>query len=96
MAKRKQGDLAGIFDSPAPAPAAKQALAEPGTNDNKPARKSPPRPDREGKRGKLVFLNEAAEKSFSIMAIELDKTNQALMVEAINDLFVKYGRAPIA
>jgi hypothetical protein len=96
MAKRKQADISSIFEPPAPALAAKEALAEPVTNDNKPVPKSAPRPDREGKRGNLVWINEAAEKSFSIMAIELDKTKQALMVEAINDLFVKYGRDPIA
>jgi hypothetical protein len=96
MAKRKQADISAIFAPPTPAPAIKEILSEAVTNDNKPARKSAPRPDREGKRGNLVWINEAAEKSFSIMAIELDKTKQALMVEAINDLFVKYGRDPIA
>jgi hypothetical protein len=96
MAKRKKSDISSIFTAPTPTPAAQQATSAPVANDDKPARKSSPRPDREGKRGNLVFINEAAEKSFSIMGIELDKTKQALMVEAINDLFVKYGRDPIA
>jgi len=95
MARRKNAALDTIFATPTPA-APQTASVPVAADDDKPARKSPPRPDREGKRGKLVFINEAAEKSFSIMAIELDKTNQALMVEAINDLFVKYGRDPIA
>jgi hypothetical protein len=54
------------------------------------------RPDRIGKRGKLFYMNEAAEKQLSILAIEQDTTQQALLISAVNALFAKHGKPPIA
>jgi hypothetical protein len=68
--------------------------ATPATD--KPTRKSEVRPDRVGKRGKLFYMVEAAEKQLSILAIEKDTTQQALLTEAVNDLFRKYKRDAIA
>jgi len=39
---------------------------------------------------------EAAKKQLAILAIETDKTQQVLLSEALNDLFKKYGKQPIA
>ncbi|HAN91142.1 MAG TPA: hypothetical protein DCQ33_03565 [Nitrospira sp.] len=60
---------------------------------------APPRrreASREGKRGKLVYLTEAAEKQLTFIGVEHDKTQQALMIEAVNLLFERYGRDQIA
>lgn len=54
------------------------------------------RPDRIGKRAQLFQLSEAAKKQFAILAIEQDTTQQALLVEAVNDLFRRYNKQPIA
>lgn len=94
MAKsRASNDLTAIFSKPAPrtptAPATTQ-VSEPPTQ---PRRREA---SREGKRGKLVYLTEAAEKQLTFIGAEHDKTQQALMVEAVNLLFERYGRDQIA
>ncbi len=91
MAKPKHAtNLASIFTPPAPIPA---TVAAPSTAANQPRARAA---SREGKRGKLVYLTEAAEKQLSYMGLEQDKTQQALMVEAVNLLFAHYGRDQIA
>jgi hypothetical protein len=96
MAKpRKTNDLTAIFSKPAPrtptalatTTAAAESVAQP------PRRREA---SREGKRGKLVYLTEAAEKQLTFIGAEHDKTQQALMVEAVNLLFERYGRDQIA
>jgi hypothetical protein len=59
-------------------------------------RKAEVRPDRVGKRGKIFYMNEAAEKQLSILAIERDTTQQDLLISAVNALFIQYGKKPIA
>jgi hypothetical protein len=54
------------------------------------------RPDRVGKRATLFQLPAAAKKQLAILAIERETTQQALLSEALNDLFKKYGQPPIA
>ena len=91
MAKsQRPNDLASIFTPPASAPA---TVAPSTAVANQPRARAA---SREGKRGKLVYLTEAAEKQLSYMGLEQDKTQQALMVEAVNLLFAHYGRDQIA
>jgi hypothetical protein len=54
------------------------------------------RPDRIGKRATLFQLPAAAKKQLAMLAIEHDTTQQALLSEALNDLFQKHGKPPIA
>jgi len=54
------------------------------------------RPDRIGKRAALFQTPEAAKKQLAILAIENDTTQQELLTEALNLLFTKYGKPPIA
>ena len=54
------------------------------------------RPDRAGKRATLFQLPAAAKKQLAIMAIENETTQQALLVEALNMLFERYNKPPIA
>jgi L-lactate utilization protein LutC len=54
------------------------------------------RPDRVGKRATLFQLPAAAKKQLAILAIECETTQQALLSEALNDLFQKHGKQPIA
>ncbi|MCB1964586.1 MAG: hypothetical protein KDI64_00650 [Candidatus Accumulibacter sp.] len=91
MARAKTAnDLASIFSPPAPLPAGgAEPTAAAGQSRVRTA-------SREGKRGKLVYLTEAAEKQLSYMGLEQDKTQQALMIEAVNLLFAHYGRDQIA
>lgn len=94
MAKARKTDLNAIFAKPA---ATRTSTASPPTLVSEP----PPQPrrreaSREGKRGKLVYLTEAAEKQLTFIGVEQDKTQQALMIEAVNLLFERYGRDQIA
>lgn len=54
------------------------------------------RPDRVGKKQTIFHLPEAAKKQLAMLAIEVDQTQQALLSEALNDLFRKYDKPPIA
>jgi len=54
------------------------------------------RPDRVGRRATLFQLPAAAKKQLAILAIERETTQQALLSEALNDLFKKHGKPPIA
>jgi hypothetical protein len=54
------------------------------------------RPDRVGKRATLFQLPVAAKKQLAILAIEHETTQQALLVEALNMLFARHGKPPIA
>lgn len=58
--------------------------------------KTESRPDRTGRKATIFQVPEAAKKQLAILAIETDKTQQALLSEALNDLFKKYGKQPIA
>jgi hypothetical protein len=54
------------------------------------------RADRVGKRATLFQLPTAAKKQLAMLAIERETTQQALLSEALNDLFKKHGKPPIA
>jgi hypothetical protein len=83
-----------FLDEPAAVePVTAADMAKPGREKTQ---KKEDRPDRIGKRGKLFYMNEAAEKQLSILAIEQDTTQQALLISAVNALFAKHGKPPIA
>ena len=84
---KKPDDLQSIFTPPATTPDTASTTVTQSTNRV---------PSRAGKRGKLVYLNEAAEKRLTNIGTDYDKTQQALMIEAVNLLFEHYGKAPIA
>lgn len=94
-ARTSKNDLNSIFAKPtSAAPAAVQTAAMSAQSDL--AAKPRIAASREGKRGKLVYLTAAAEKQLTFIGAEHDKTQQALMVEAVNLLFERYGRDQIA
>ena len=61
-----------------------------------PSSKAQARPDRAGKKQTIFHMPEAAKKQLAMLAIETDTTQQALLSEALNDLFKKHGKLPIA
>jgi hypothetical protein len=54
------------------------------------------RPDREGRKAMPFWALEAARKQLRLLAAEQDTTQQDLMTEALNLLFDKYRKPPIA
>ena len=83
MATAKRKNLGSMFSVP----------EEPATA---PADQKQPRPDRVGKKQTIFHMPEAAKKQLAILAIECEQTQQNLLSEALNDLFKKYGKPPIA
>ena len=51
---------------------------------------------RAGKKKLTTAVDPAAHLQFRQLALDLDKRGEALLIEAINDLFSKYGKPPIA
>jgi hypothetical protein len=81
MPKTKRQDLGKMFTTVPP--------------EQPPAPKET-RPDRVGKRATLFQLPAAAKKQLAILAIECETTQQALLTEALNMLFQRHGKPPIA
>lgn len=74
---------------------AQQAITTPHSNDEAIVKPSQ-RTGRVGTRMLGGHISEPAQRQFKILAAVQDKTVQALLEEAINDLFRKYGKEPIA
>ena len=53
-------------------------------------------PSREGKKAVTGFFDPAVSRQLKQIALEEDSNIQALLREALNDLFTKRGRSPIA
>jgi len=83
MANTKRGNLKTMFSVPE-------------GQDKTVADTVGPRPDRVGKKQTIFHMPEAAKKQLAILAIETETTQQALLTEALNDLFKKYGKERIA
>lgn len=53
-------------------------------------------PSRQGKKAITGHFDPAVSKQLKQIGLEQDKSIQDLLAEALNDLFTKYGRSPIA
>ena len=83
---QETGGKARPAAEPAPAPADAEALA-------------PRRFDQPNRRGKVVisaYFDPAVRKQLAILAVEEERTQAALLAEALNLLFERHGRSPIA
>jgi len=81
MNKPKRKALGGMFDA---------------MPQDKPVKTKEKRADREGKSTTIFQVPEPAKKQLAYLAIDEETTQQALLIEALNDLFSKYGKPPIA
>lgn len=61
-----------------------------------PASSSYVAPSRRGKKVVSGYFDTEVSKQLKILCIENDTSLQALLTEAINDLFIKHGKGPIA
>lgn len=53
-------------------------------------------PSRVNKKAVTGFFEPEVSKQLKLLAIEQETTLQALLVDAINDIFKKYNKSPIA
>ena len=52
--------------------------------------------DEEKRIGQTLRLLKGAHKQLKQLALDLDKPMHDVLIEAVNDLFIKYGKPPIA
>jgi hypothetical protein len=53
-------------------------------------------PSRQGKKAITGYFDPAVSRQLRQLALDKDTTVQALLSEGLNELFIKYGRNPIA
>ena len=53
-------------------------------------------PSRRDRTPVSAYVDEDTHRQFRILSAELKRSGQNLLVEALNDLFKKYGKSPIA
>jgi len=53
-------------------------------------------PSRQGKKALGAFVSPETSKQLKQIALDENTTVQYLVVEALNELFIKYGKRPIA
>ncbi len=75
---------------PTPVPALEEAAtaAEPVTPEIPPSRR--------GKVAVAAYFDPVVRKQLAILAVKEDRSQAAMLAEALNLLFEKYGEAPIA
>jgi antitoxin-like ribbon-helix-helix protein len=56
----------------------------------------PVAPSRQGKKAIAAYFDPAVRKQLAMLAVQEERTQADLLAEAINLLFEKYGRSPIA
>jgi hypothetical protein len=89
---RTSGRGAAKTNTPAPAQEAQPAAA----TAIEPPRDPHYRPGRATKTNVTGYFPPEVKKQLRLMAAENDSTIQRLMAEALNDLFVKYGKPQVA
>ncbi len=60
-----------------------------------PEPEAPPATD-DKRRGQTLRLTPAAWRQLKLLAVERGNASHSLLIEAVNDLFQKYGKPPIA
>ena len=92
MARQPKVDLGSIIQ-----PDSENGTPIPETEpDPKPEPKTRSYPSREGKIPVQFFVNKDAHRQLKITCAENDKTNQDIMIEALNAWFQMNDKPPIA
>jgi hypothetical protein len=68
----------------------------PANTETRKRAKDAERTGREGRQFIAGHVMPEAAKQFKLLAVQTDQTTQDLLIEAINDLFAKYGLSRIA
>lgn len=91
MTSKKPTLSAALHEATGRKPVNEAEDAPPTVQKTKPAP-----PSRRGLKVVSGHFDPAVSRQFRQLALERDETVQGLLAEAINDLFVKYHRNPIA
>ena len=96
MGKGKPADLrkAMVAKNHGTAPPADQPSPDPPAASG-PGQDPHYRPGREGKTNVTGYFSPTVKRQLRVLAAELDTTIQALLGEALNDLFAKHGKPEV-
>jgi hypothetical protein len=86
----------GVQRRPLPAPAPKTATATSAATEEASSAGSLLQPSRRGKVAITHWVDPAVRKQVAQLALDHDKSQAELVSEALNLLFEKYGKSPIA
>jgi hypothetical protein len=86
----------GVQRRPRPAPAPKTATATSAASEDASSAGSLLQPSRRGKVAITHWVDPAVRKQVAQLALDHDKSQAELVSEALNMLFEKYGKSPIA
>lgn len=92
----KRGPLTFKVDKVTPVTAADTQTSLPANTKTRKRAKGKTKTGREGRQFIAGHVMPDAAKQFKLLAVQQDKDVQELMIEAINDLFAKYGLSRIA
>jgi len=84
--KLQQAAKAQKVSKPAPVPDTEQLASSSSVRP----------PSRQGKKALGAFVTQETSKQLKQIALDENTSVQNLVVEALNDLFIKYGKRPIA
>lgn len=90
--------LKSVAEPVSPAPAVPDQSASPGSRLDDDTKKTP-RYVQDNRRGKVIisaYFDPAVRKQLAFLAVEKERTQADLIAEALNLLFEKYQRPPIA
>ena len=66
------------------------------TPDKAPNKELAKAPSREGKKTAIVYIDPAGARELKLLSLDTSRSQQDLLVEAINDLLIKHGKKPLA
>ena len=92
----KRAPLTFKVDKVTPAPAQGEQKGLPANAKTSKQPKEQTKPGREGRQFIAAHVMPPAAKQFKLLVVQQDSTTQDMLVEAINDLFAKYGLSRIA
>ena len=95
MARKPKVDLGAIIQ-PENANGIPTPETQPEPTPETPAPKTRSYPSREGKTSVQFFLNKDAHRQLKIVSAETDKSNQEILIEALNAWFLMHDKPPIA
>lgn len=90
------GGIKKAAGKPEPARIAEPAPATVEPSPPAPAEPSAQPPSRQGKVAISAYFDPAVRKQLAILAVKEDRSQAALLAEALNLLFQQYGEPPIA
>jgi hypothetical protein len=93
---KKRAPLSFKVAAVAPVAAAAEPARPPANAQTRKRANEQAKTGREGRQFIAAHVTPEAAKQFKLLAVQQEKTTQDLLIEAMNELFAKYGLSRIA